>query len=653
MGKSFVPPHELQLPQTTSQLTLALLCFLEFRIDRVVLTLRKIEQELIAAGHHVCILTTRSGNMQNTHMDGEHPNRQVVFLDNSVPIPFMDDPHNPDNSYHLGFSLSKGTRAKIAEFEPSLIHVSCPDSTCLHLIQYAREMEIPLMGTYHSNIPEYMLHYPGIGWVKHILAGFFRHQYNFLQALYVPTPFIHRYLSDTYKMDRITNLRVWGRGIDLDTFSPARRSLKFRRDMGFKDDEVVIMWCGRLVTEKRPDIFSNVVRRLHKLNLPFKALVVGAGPVEDEMIGLPNTVFAGWMNKEELAVAYASSDIFLFPSGVETFGNVTLEAAASGLPLVVNGGCSGHLVNEGVNGFACANNDIDAYFEGTHTLLVNHQLRKAMGEAGRQLSLNYEKRAVCRQMVDNYSKVTEEFYSQYGGRHANRDEEFRNEDSFLGGNIPRPLLLAVFEYVFVFVFLMFYHVATFVTGFKNFVNRSPRSAAEEIIPPVSATSSEEKEVELAMEPCTPDAESGHSVDSEVDSNDGPMKTLSLHSDDDTDSTSSSSHASSSETNRSTKIEAQTKEEVFHVSHALSKGFMSLMMFQFRLESNLRQSMRAPLHMRQWNMGSRKRKMSNFDGPEIDEKLSCDDDSQDSDTNYLLNTLRDDRLNMRRSNALEV
>ena len=78
---------------------------------------------------------------------------------------------------------------------------------------------------------------------------------------------------------------------------------------------------------------------------------------EEEILALPNTKFLGWLSGDALKVAYASSDVFLFPSAVETFGNVTLEAAASGLPLVVEAGCSGHLVNHGVNGFACSGAD--------------------------------------------------------------------------------------------------------------------------------------------------------------------------------------------------------------------------------------------------------------------------------------------------------
>ena len=425
------------------------------------MTLRKLEQELLAAGHSVCVLSTVSGDPAYTHLDGEHPHRQILFLDNSIPIPFLTDPNNPALSYQLGFSLSPSIRKKIDEFEPTLIHIAVPDCTALHVVQYARTKEIPLMGTYHSNIPEYMDHYPGLGWLKYILWGFFRHQYNFYQALYVPTPFIKNFLTDSQKMDRITSLQVWGRGVDVEKFQPSYRSLQFRRNLGIADNEVVVIWCGRLVPEKRVDIFCDTIRRLDQEGLNFRALVVGAGPCEDEVKALPRTCFCGWMNTEELSVAYASSDVFLFPSSVETFGNVTLEAMASGLPVVVEAGCSGHLVHEDENGFACQAGNKDAFYEATRQLVTDKSMRQEYSQRSRELSLTMEKRTVVRQMLSNYSQVTESFYTEFGGRHENRDAAYRQPHSFVAGNHPRPLLLRLVEWLFIVLFRIIWSMTHF------------------------------------------------------------------------------------------------------------------------------------------------------------------------------------------------
>jgi phosphatidylinositol alpha 1,6-mannosyltransferase len=596
-------------------------------------------------------------------MDGEHPNRSVIFLDNSIPIPFLHDPNNPQASYQLGFALSKKIKEQIADFEPSLIHITVPDCTCLHLIQYAREKEIPLMGTYHSNIPEYMSHYPGLGWLKHILAAFFRHQYNFLQSLYVPTPFIHKYLTDTFQMDKVTKLGVWGRGIDLERFSPRHRSMEFRQRLGFNEDDVVVMWCGRLVPEKRPDIFCKVIRRLHERKIPFKALVVGQGPVEEEVKHLPNTVFAGWMSGDQLATAYASCDVFLFPSAVETFGNVTLEAAASGLPLVVEAGCSGHLVNHGVNGFACPDNDIDAYFDAALCLVVDDTRRKAMSEEGRKFSMQFEKREVCRKMLDNYSSVVDDFFFEYGGHHSNRDRQYQNEHSFLGGNRPRPTFLVLVELLFVFLFLVLYHVASFLVCVKAFVVPT-RDATQPLAPihPVASTAADTRTAtprHLSLNAhlrCIGEVEEGHESDLETeDSRIKKVIVVAIKDDDETDSTTSLSDESCSngrQSGSSTCCPA-SQHANFNVSHALAIGFVKLLQLQFRIESRLRNITSDTLSSVNWSLMTRKRKNSSMgvDHFDIEKKSGAEDDNLSENLDCLVSISRDDRLSMRRSNSV--
>jgi phosphatidylinositol alpha 1,6-mannosyltransferase len=440
--------------------------------NRVVLTIRKLEQEILAEGHSVCILTTASGDPANTNLIPTHPNRRVIFINDAMPIPFINDPSNPEMpTYAMGFALSAATIAEIEDFEPSIIHITVPDVSALHLIEFARRKEIPLMGTYHSNIPEYLDHYPAISWLKHLLGAFFRHEYSFLQALYVPTPYIEKHLLDNFDMENATKLGIWGRGVDVDHFHPHHRSIKYRRSFGIEDDCTVICWVGRLVAEKRPDIFANVCRRLHARGENFHALVIGSGPVEEEFKTLPNTTFCGWMNADQLSVAYASSDIFLFPSAVETFGNVTLEAAASGLPVVVEAGCSGHLirggngswngVRQGDNGFACPAQDEDAFFEATLELVRDGKLRASCSRSARKMSLTLEKKSVVRDMLDNYSVVTNQFFTKYGGHHANRDRVNQEQGAFRFGKHPRPLLIIFIIRVFMVSFLVINNMTSF------------------------------------------------------------------------------------------------------------------------------------------------------------------------------------------------
>eukprot|EP00586_Coscinodiscus_wailesii_P003406 CAMPEP_0172481774 /NCGR_PEP_ID=MMETSP1066-20121228/7869_1 /TAXON_ID=671091 /ORGANISM="Coscinodiscus wailesii, Strain CCMP2513" /LENGTH=599 /DNA_ID=CAMNT_0013244367 /DNA_START=122 /DNA_END=1918 /DNA_ORIENTATION=+ len=437
-------------------------------IDGVTLTIRKIEKEILSSGGHVCIVTTKSGIASNTNIDGLfHPNRRVIFLDNSVPIPLVYDVNNPETQYHLGFSLSSQIQKQIGEFEPTVIHVTVPDCACLSVIEYARENDIPLMGTYHSNIVDYFDHYPGMAWIKPLLRAFFRHNYNFLQSLYVPTPFIRRHLTQDFDLDRCTKLKIWGRGIDINKFSPEHRCQSFRRKLGFGDDDVVIGMVGRLVPEKRPDIFARVMYRLDKEGVNFKALVVGTGPCQDKLKSIPNTTFVGWMTGDDLSMAYASCDIFLFPSSVETFGNVTLEAAASGLPLVVERNCSGHLVRDGFNGYACTAGDVDSFYDATLDLVLDRSKRRQYAINSRQFSLTLEQHSVVKEMLSNYTNVVNDFYGTYDGQHANRDEAWN--ESFRGGTQPKPFVLKLIVLFFVLSFRLLWFVTTCFDLFQGVV----------------------------------------------------------------------------------------------------------------------------------------------------------------------------------------
>ena len=173
-------------------------------------------------------------------------------------------------------------------------------------------------------------------------------------------------------------------GIDMNIFSPERRSTSFRQSKGFADNDIVILWVIRLVPEKRPDIWINIVKRLHESGLPVKALVVGSGSYEKNLSKLPYVACCGWLSGAGLGEAYASADLLLFPSDVETFGNVTLEALASGLPCVVEKKCAEHLVDDEENGYCCRAGNVEDFYEATRKLVTDKDLRQRMGGVARQ-----------------------------------------------------------------------------------------------------------------------------------------------------------------------------------------------------------------------------------------------------------------------------
>jgi len=141
-------------------------------------------------------------------------------------------------------------------------------------------------------------------------------------------------------------------------------------------------------------------------------------------------------------------------------------------------------VQHGVSGFACKEGDVESYYNGTLSLILDNARRKTMSKEGRLLSLKFEKRTVCRKMIDNYATITKEFYTLYGGDHANRDREYENKhDSFLGGSYLRPTSLILVEYIFIFLFRVVY-------GFAELLNNAKRFIAHLRGTPLAATTAE-------------------------------------------------------------------------------------------------------------------------------------------------------------------
>jgi phosphatidylinositol alpha 1,6-mannosyltransferase len=206
-----------------------------------------------------------------------------------------------------------------------------------------------------------------------------------------------------------SELKEWGRGIDMEWFSPARRSTDYREKKGFTEADVVVLWAGRMVPEKRPDIFLETILQLRAKGYPVKALVVGTGTFERTLSQIPGVVCCGWLSGVALAQAYSAADVLLFPSDVETFGNVTLEALASGCPAIVEEKCGGHLIENGVNGFTCAAGDYNAFFQATKRVVADKSLRVQMAVSARQSAWKYEKNNILQQMVENYKDSVQLF----------------------------------------------------------------------------------------------------------------------------------------------------------------------------------------------------------------------------------------------------
>ncbi|MEX0599355.1 MAG: glycosyltransferase, partial [Rhodothermales bacterium] len=207
--------------------------------------------------------------------------------------------------------------------------------------------------------------------------------------LYVPTT---ETASDLNRHGIVEPIRLWSRGVDCERFHPSCRSAAWRSRHGFAPDDVVVSYVGRLVREKGLDVAASVIERLHRDGSNVRSLIVGDGPLRESLRKrLTETIFTGHLDGDALSTAYASSDIFLFPSDSEAFGNVIVEAMASGLPVVCAAGTgAGSHVADGRTGLVAPPRDADAFYDRTRRLVRDRALRETMGRRARAAAASYD-----------------------------------------------------------------------------------------------------------------------------------------------------------------------------------------------------------------------------------------------------------------------
>jgi glycosyltransferase involved in cell wall biosynthesis len=222
------------------------------------------------------------------------------------------------------------------------------------------------------------------GFVSWYLRAF----YAACREVYVPSVSMVETLITAGLKD---NFRLWPRGVDSTRFHPAKRSAAWRARYGIAPEDFVVLLVSRLVREKRLDTIAGTFQKLTESHVAHKFLIVGDGPdgasLERQM---PGAIFTGFLDGEDLAQAYASADTFIFPSDTESFGNVTLEAMASGLPCVcADATGSRSLVIPGETGFLATTGCADEFATHISMLARDPALRRKMGAASRERSLGF------------------------------------------------------------------------------------------------------------------------------------------------------------------------------------------------------------------------------------------------------------------------
>ena len=305
--------------------------------------------------------------------------------------------------YRMGKGVPSAVRDDLAAFAPNLVHVSSPELLGHRAVAWARRHDIPIVASLHTRFETYFRYYR-LGFLEPLLERTLTRFYNRCDAVVVPGDSMAELLR---AWGVTTPIRIWSRGIDHDRFNPARRSLAWRRSLGIADDAVVLGFLGRLVLEKGLDIFANVIAELARRGVPHRVLVIGDGPARAWFAErVPDAAFAGFQTGDDLGRAVASMDMFFNPSVTETFGNVTLEAMAAGVPVVAARatGAVG-LVDDGVTGALVAPRDIAGYADAIQRLVGDDSARRAAGAAGHAKAAGYRWDAINQVVLDTYLDV--------------------------------------------------------------------------------------------------------------------------------------------------------------------------------------------------------------------------------------------------------
>jgi glycosyltransferase involved in cell wall biosynthesis len=240
-----------------------------------------------------------------------------------VPLPGYPD-------LQMGVPAAGTLRGHWTRHRPDAIYVATEGPLGYSAVRTARRLGVRVLSGFHTNFHRYMRHYQA-AWLRPVALRYLRHFHNLTDGTMVATDNLRSQLC----AQGFTNLAVLGRGVDSDRFSPEFRSEALRASWGASPNDLVVLHVGRLAPEKNLALAVEAYRAMAGAGRASRCVLVGDGPLRAALQRAhPDLIFTGVLTGETLAAHYASADVFVFPSETETFGNVTLEALASGLAVV-------------------------------------------------------------------------------------------------------------------------------------------------------------------------------------------------------------------------------------------------------------------------------------------------------------------------------
>jgi glycosyltransferase involved in cell wall biosynthesis len=344
-------------------------------VNGVAMTVARTVQGLQARGHAVQLVRPRQ------HGADEAASGQALHevLMRGLPIP-----HYP--GLRMGVPAKRSLVRRWSVQRPDIVHVATEGPLGWSALQAARVLKLPVTSDFRTNFHAYSRHY-GVGWLRKPIVAYLRRFHNACACTMVPTEALRADLQAC----GFERLRVVARGVDTALFDPTRRDPELRRQWGAGPEDCVLLCVGRLAAEKNLGLLADAFEKARVRHPSLRLVLVGDGPMREALQRrLPDAHFAGTRTGADLGRHYASADLFVFASLTETFGNVTLEALSSGLPVVAfDCAAAARFVIPGRQGWLAPTGQPQRFVEAVvEAVTLGSSARRAMGVAARDSLLH-------------------------------------------------------------------------------------------------------------------------------------------------------------------------------------------------------------------------------------------------------------------------
>jgi glycosyltransferase involved in cell wall biosynthesis len=361
-------------------------------VSGVGVTLVRLNDALQARGHEVRVYSATYALPPGL---SDHPE---VHRSPSVPLFLYPD-------VQWAFPRMRDVLDDLAGFRPDVVHVATEFSLGIAGVKAARQLGFPLVASAHTDYDQYAARY-GVTWALRAGWHYLRWFYGQAHKVLCPSRIYEQHLHSR----GVLHTGVWSRGVDPEWFHPRFRSEAYRARFGVGPGDLLVTYIGRIAREKNLELLLDAWERLAPARSNAQLVLVGRGPLEDEIRRreIAGVHVTGLLQGHELSAAYASADVFTFPSPTETFGNSLLEAMGSGLPsLVAASGGVLEFSQHGRNAWLVAPDSAKAIEEGLERLLTDSALRRRLADGGIATARERDWAQVYDRLVADYKEAVE------------------------------------------------------------------------------------------------------------------------------------------------------------------------------------------------------------------------------------------------------